>query len=85
MTWFVEEGSTERSLLYKLEDMNIVRLTSEIDDRVGEIQFYKKQWILTSKGQKLIDENEYLQALWGKGEKVDVIKFYDEVLKKIQL
>ena len=78
MTWFNEEGSKERSLLYKLEDMKIVKLCQEREKKKGQ---YKYEWKLTDKGKKLVDGSEILQEIWGDGLNIDVISFYNEVLK----
>ncbi len=85
ITWFIEEGSKARSLLYKLEKMGIVRLTSKTADKIDETQFYNYQWILTDKGQELINNNKCFQEIWGEGKKVDVVKFYEEVLKYVSI
>jgi hypothetical protein len=81
ITWFNQEGSERRSLLYKLENMNIVRLTSEFSKREGNMRAYTHNWILTNKGQELIDTNKCLQELWGDGKKVDVVAFYNKVME----
>ncbi len=79
ITWFREEGAKERSLLYKLENAGILRLHSERNKNMLTIY----QWKLTEKGQKIVDENKTLQEIWGEGLKIDVVKFYNEIMKII--
>ena len=79
-TWFIEEGSKERSLLYKIENMDIVRLHRETT-KINNEKFYKYKWKLTENGQKLVDENKCLQKIWGDGKKIPVFKFYDKVVE----
>ena len=79
ITWFNEEGSRERSLLYKLEDMGIVRCHSESEGK----GWTKHQWKLTDKGQKLVEENKRLQDIWKDGKTILVLDFYKKVIEII--
>jgi len=81
--WFNEKGSKERSMLYKLENMNIVRLTRKDVKSPNKAKLYEYGWILTKKGQELVDENKYLQEIWGDGNKVIIEGFYQEVLRSL--
>ena len=84
ITWFNEEGSEARRLLYKLESMGITRLCRELVKLKGD-NFYQYHWILTDKGQKLVDDNESLQGIWKyDGGAIEVGTFYNEVMKIIK-
>ena len=58
-----------RSFLYKLENLNIVKLVREKEGKL-----HKHKWELTKKGIGLIENNEELQTLWEEGK---VIEFYN--------
>ncbi|MDD5012620.1 MAG: hypothetical protein PHQ66_03190 [Candidatus Nanoarchaeia archaeon] len=76
ITWFKDENSESRALLYKLETAGIVKLFSE----KKEGGFYNHKWELTKKGKDIVDKDKLLQELWKKG---DIVKFYDLISKKI--
>lgn len=78
ITWFTEEGRTERSLLYKLENMNIIRCDSEREGK-GRIMY---TWKLTKKGQKIVDENN-LKKIWDTDGKIKVLEFYNKIMEII--
>jgi NAD(P)H-nitrite reductase large subunit len=81
ITWFREEGSKERRLLYKLENLGIVKLDRKIEF-IDKKKSYHYKWILTSAGKKLVDENESLKEMWKNGaHNVDVVKFYNAVIE----
>ena len=84
-TWFKEDGAKERSLLYKLENMGVMRLQSKSGDMSEGTKHYDYKWRLTVKGQELVDNNKCLQDLWNDGKKINIIEFYNkiiEILKK---
>jgi hypothetical protein len=81
ITWFKEEGSKERSLLYKLENMGVLRLQNKFREIKDDKKHYDYSWILTKKGQELVDKHESLKKIWGDGKRVDVIAFYNKVME----
>jgi len=83
IVWFNQEGSEERKLLYRLETLGIIKLTSKVD-KLNKIKSYKYQWELTNKGKALINENESLKKIWGNGQKVNVNEFYKETVKLLK-
>lgn len=72
-TWFEDKDSESRALLYKLENIGIVKLHQE----KKENGFYMHKWELTKKGKDILDKNKTLQELWKKGE---IPEFYKEIL-----
>jgi len=72
-TWFNEDGSESRALLYKLENIGIVKLYSE-KEKDG---FYSHKWELTKKGKEIVDKDKLLQELWKQG---NILKFYNQIL-----
>ena len=80
-TWLKEDGAKERSLLYKLENLGILRLQSESGEIKDEIKHYEYTWILTKKGQEIIDNNKKLQEIWGDGKVVNIFDFYNKVME----
>ena len=71
-TWFENKDSESRALLYKLENVGIVKLHQE----KKENGFYMHKWELTTKGKKIVDKNKELQEVWKKG---DIVGFYNNI------
>ena len=80
-TWFKEDGAKERSLLYKLENLGVLRLQSESGEVKNEIKHYEYIWILTKKGQELVNKYESLEEIWADGKIVNVVEFYNKIME----
>ena len=75
ITCFPDDDSRMlRSFLYKLENLGIVKLSKEKEQKQD---WYKYKWELTKKGKDLVDKNEYLQQLW---KEENLSEFYQKVI-----
>ncbi|KKN31174.1 hypothetical protein LCGC14_0826830 [marine sediment metagenome] len=76
-TWFKEEGSERRKLLYQLEDLGIVELIQE-RERKG---LYGYKWELAKKGKELVDKDKELQKLLQDG---NIQEFYQKIVSLLE-
>ena len=78
-TWFSDDERRElRAILYQLENLNLVKLNRE-KEKPG-CPTYK--WALTKKGEKIVEENEYLQKLRLEEDKFKFLKTLKEISEK---
>ncbi len=62
-----------RSFLYKLENLGIVKLSKDKEQKQG---WNKYKWLLTPKGKELLDKNEFFLELWKEGR---ISEFYQKI------
>lgn len=73
ITVFPDDGKREiRVFFYKLENLGIIKLRRE---RKKQDQ-YEHQWVLTEKGETLLEKNASLQRMWNEGK---IQEFYNSV------
>lgn len=77
ITWFNSEGCEARKLLYKLEDIGII----QCDNIKQDNNWIKKEWVLTKKGQKIIDKDEELKEIWRTKKNKNVQRFYNKIME----
>lgn len=75
ITCFPDDNSRRlRSFLYKLENLGIVKLSKEKEQKQD---WHKYKWELTKKGKDLVDKNDYLQQLW---KEENLSEFYQKAI-----
>lgn len=69
---FEDNVADARKILYSLEELGITKIEREKQGK----GVYGYRWRFTKKGQKIVDENKYLQSFWEDGK---LREFYREV------
>jgi len=75
-TWFKDEGAEPRKILYQLENLGIAKIDRK---KLKDKGWYEYNWVLTKKGETLVEKDKNLKKLWNEGK---VIEFYN-ILKEI--
>lgn len=73
-TWFKDDDSELRALLYKLENEGIVKINR---NKKGE--FYEYKWELTKKGKEIVESDNAIKQMW---EDKNIVEFYNKIMNK---
>lgn len=75
-TWFDNNDSEIRKVLYALENLGIAKLIREKKHDKG---WYKYKWELTDKGKKIVRNDKNLRDLWEGGR---ILEFHEFINRK---